>query len=87
MYTYMYMYMYIFRTVILPKSENVLGVTFPCFSIRYLCKLLPNYTLIAKSDLKTIQNSCYETSMYVYVLKLDELSYSVFFDIIGVMKS
>ena len=41
----------IFRTVILPKPGNVLGITYPCFSIRYLCKVLPNYTLIAKSDL------------------------------------
>ena len=42
---------FVFRTVILPKPGNVLGITYPCFSIRYLCKLLPHYTLIAKSDL------------------------------------
>ena len=40
---------FVFRTVVLPKPGNVLGITYPCFSIRYLCKLLPNYTLIAKS--------------------------------------
>ena len=39
----------LFHTVILPKPGNVLGITYPCFSIRYLCKLLTNYTLIAKS--------------------------------------
>ena len=35
----------------LPKPENVLGITYTCFSIRYQCKLLANYILIAKSDL------------------------------------
>ena len=42
---------FVFRTVVLPKPGNVLGITYPCFSIRYLCKLLSNYTPIAKSDL------------------------------------
>ena len=34
---------YLYSAVILPKPENVLGITYPCFSIRYQCKLLPNY--------------------------------------------
>ena len=39
---------FVFRTVILPKPENVLDITYPCFSICYQRKLLPNYILTVK---------------------------------------
>ena len=39
---------FVFRTVILPKPENLLDITYPCFSICYQRKLLPNYILIVK---------------------------------------
>ena len=39
---------FVFRTVILPKPENVLDITYPCSSICYQRKLLPNYILTVK---------------------------------------
>ena len=73
---------FVFRTVILPKPENVLGITYPCFSMlpaQITAKLYThsqigfvNYT----KQLLLNEYSNTRTVMYVNVLKRD-----AFFDL------